>query len=266
MSNKFKQKTKPSKKEVEKRLPQAQEKLKKLYDKLPETVGCLTYIQKSENEGGCGAHCCKFNNPLATYAEFLNSWQNVLDTWENDDIVNLVGRSISNYLSNKVLKGCVFHDKKTNLCGQHKHRPLACMLYGITSNEEYKPKYEKLKVLTDEAGESDNLYPQCNLIQREDDKGPVTPKESDQLWLELKSIDRFLGFKDKHIKNDVEGTYLSYHDHILMHLFDNNVLRNLTVIKLHGTDDEKLQTTEKLKSSFKEYLEKGFTDDSTNAE
>jgi hypothetical protein len=123
-----------------KKLKKATKKLNVLYDKIPDTKGCMENIDK---EGGCEAWCCLFQNPSVLYVEFRNSWSYILKSWELDQIVLLIRRSIENYLSHNLVKGCIFFDKEGRLCEQHQTRPYNCLLPDTWVMTVDGPKYIK---------------------------------------------------------------------------------------------------------------------------
>jgi Fe-S-cluster containining protein len=208
-------------------------KLNNIYKKIPKTKGCLESIKK---QNGCEAHCCNYNNPSVLYVEFQNSLKNVLSNWKIDDILKLFEKAIRNYLNNSVSKSCIFWDKESKLCNQHNHRPFACQIYGITPKEEFEPKYKRLKILY-----KDNITAvikdQCNLIQPEDNNLP-TKKDIDTWWEELKKLEIEVGFKNSDI-NDEDGTYKTFHDHLLTYFLPDKSLTELTNLKINGTYEQK---------------------------
>lgn len=231
-----------------KKVNKAVKKLNVLYDKIPDTKGC---IENTDKEGGCGAWCCQMQNPSVLYSEFRNTWSFMLKEWDLDQLVSLIRKSIINYLSSNLTKGCIFFDKETRMCTQHDTRPYNCRIYGITPEEEFKPRYEKLKVLYEKKGEE--LRDQCNLVETVSGK-KVTKKQIDRWWEELKEAEKTLGFSEEEINDSDGGTYRTYHDHLLIHLFPEDILRSLTFVKLNGDPIQKLEAVDKFTNLLREML------------
>ena len=227
-----------------KKVKEANHRLEVLYAKIPATQGCLDNINKPQNQGGCNAWCCREQSPQVLYAEFLHSWTHVLDSFEYSKFELLVERCLRRFLFAE--KGCVYFDAEKNICQQHQTRPYNCRIYGITPDDEFKPRFERLKV----------LYPdikyQCNLIKTENDI-EVTKKNIDNWWLELKSIEMSIGVKNNLITDEYYGSYRTYHDHILLELLGEEGVEYLSYVKMSANQEEKervLSTTLKGLSIF----------------
>ena len=205
--------------------------LKAVYELIPDTKGCMDNIHA---EGGCGAWCCETQNPQVLYTEFVNAWRHVNQDWDSESLVQLIGSAVSNFLNNSITKGCVFWDKRTKLCTLHEQRPMNCRIYGITPDEEFKPRYEKLKVLYP----NENVRPQCSLISTIDGT-PITKADTDRYWEKLVEVEKSYGVPAKQITDAPGGTYRTFHDHIMMSLYTKNVLVQLTKMRIHATQEEK---------------------------
>jgi len=211
-------------------------KLNKLYKKFPETTGCLEHILLPKDKGGCGGQCCEFLNPSVFYCEFLNSWNNVLETWNIDKIMTLIERALDNHMSLAFNKSCIFWDKKTKLCTQHKHRPANCYFYGITPEEEFNQRIVRLRVIHKD-DISAVIKDQCNLVKTED--GKIVKSDQMNEWFEeLKTIEESIGIDKKFIHDGEYGTYRTFHDHIMIYLFSDEVLKKLSLIKESGDEQE----------------------------
>lgn len=212
------------------KLEEARKKLNELYDSMPETVGCMEHIAKPKEEGGCGGWCCILQNPQVLYSEFRNTWREVLLNWSNEDIIDLIEKAIRNYTSPMITKGCIFFDRDSKLCTQHKTRPYNCRIYGITPEEEFKPRYERLKVLYQDEPMA-TIKDQCNLIKTEDGS-KVTVEQTTKWWNEAVEIEKSIGVPAENINDDPGGSYRTYHDHILLTVCSDNLLDNLQAIRL----------------------------------
>lgn len=217
--------------------PVAQQKklrkeLKRLYESIPETEGCLANINK---DGGCGAWCCEHQTPNVMYAEFLNTMNAIEHTWKEDDIISLVVRCVEAYFNNNPTKGCVFWDRQSKQCLQHQTRPFNCRVYGQTPDEEFKPRFEKLKVLY---AENPNavIREQCNLV-KSIGKTPTT--EDTAAWFhDLKMTEMEGGIHPDQINANQGGSYLTYHDHILIRLCTTKLIEDMTVLKISGNKEK----------------------------
>lgn len=218
-----------------KRIKEAKKSLDIFYSKIPETKGCLNYIGKTEQEGGCGGWCCLTQNPQVLYSEFLNTWEYVVKNFSDADFESLIERSVRKYLYPNKDKGCVFFNKDSKMCSQHESRCFNCRIYGIIPEEEFKPRYERLKVIYPETRD------QCNLISTIDNK-KVTKEDTDKWWIELNSIEIKMGIKPELINDGTNGTYRTYHDHLLLHLLSRETMAMMTEIRTKGTDLDKERT------------------------
>jgi len=219
-----------------KNLVKAIDKLKKVYNEIPSTTGCMENIAKTD---GCKAWCCNYQSPSVLSVEFHNVWKHILNIWKPKDICNLVERSLRNYLSSNTTKGCVMWDKNTKLCQIHKHRPYNCRTYGIIPEEEFKPRFERLKILY-QNDLSAIVRDQCNLVKTEDGSS-VTKEMTEKWWKEMLSIEKKSGVSKENINDSKTGTYRTYHDHIVLRLLSDNMLAKMTYLKIHGNEMDKEQ-------------------------
>ncbi len=196
---------------------------------MPETYGCLESISK---EDGCGSWCCEKQFPSVWYVEFLNSWNYIVNNWNDVQIKELIERSLRNYLYPKPERGCVFWNKDTKMCNQHEHRSYNCMIYGIEPEENFNERLVKLKV----------LYPhtknQCNLVKTVDEI-KVDSKKIEYWWNLLKNTELSIGVSQDLMHDNYGGSYRSYHDHILLHLFDDSHMEMLSNVREYGDPIQK---------------------------
>ena len=226
-----------------KKIQEAKQRLHVLYSKIPDTKGCMENINK---EQGCNAWCCKINTPQVLYIEFLNAWEHIAKKWERKDILILIERTLNKYVYNNKDKSCVFINHETNFCNIHDKRPFNCRIYGITPEEEFKPRYERLKVIYPE------IKDQCNLVSTVDGS-VVSTKNTENWWLEANSIEMSVGIKKEMISDDVGGSYRTYHDHILVHVFGENSMYLLSDLRQFSSDDQKEKTIANMLDSLKDF-------------
>lgn len=213
------------------------EELKKVYSTIPGTKGCMDHINLPRNDGGCGGWCCLRQNPQVLYSEFLNTWKFILQNWETENIVNLIKLSLEKYLSKDTVKGCIFFDKESHLCQQHRTRSFNCRLYGVVPEKDFQRKLERLRSeYNDDAGLL--FRDQCKLVSTHNGK-EVTQENYDKWWNKLKKVENLLDIEDKEIIDSPEGSYLSYHDHLLLQILPIDTMVELTQIRMFGDDKDK---------------------------
>lgn len=225
-------------------------KLKKIYKEIPSTKGCMDHINLPPEQGGCGGWCCQIQAPSLLYVEFLHAWNHILENWIDDDIVNLIEYSISYYIMNPVVKGCIMWDKETKLCRIHEHRPYACRCYGITPDEEFKPRYERLKILYQDTPGA-VIRDQCHLVKTEDGT-KVTKYMMDDWWEKITQIEQDIGIKKEYIHDNIGGTYRMYHDHIVLQVCTDSLMKKLQFLRINGSQEEKQLAFKVIIKSFRE--------------
>lgn len=233
-------------KQDSKKFGEARDTLDWLYHSMPETKGCKEHIGKPKEQGGCGAWCCETQNPSLWYVEFLNTWNYVVHNWTDDEVVRLIERALRTYIFASNTKGCVFWDRDSKLCMQHETRPYNCRTYGIEPQEEFNARLVKLKVLYPDARE------QCNLVSTVDGR-PVTPKQTKKWWTRLRSVEAGIGVKMSDMHDGVGGSYRTYHDHILLHLFDDNLMSHLYEIRIGGDPMQKESCIRNVLQTMRDY-------------
>ncbi len=223
-------------------------KLNNVYNAIPETKGCLDNIEK---EGGCRAWCCKVQTPQFLYSEFLFLWNFISKNWVDDEICDLFEKCMLSAINEIPSKGCVLFDNKTNMCRVHSVRPYNCRIYGITPDEEFNPRYERLKeeyktIL------GATIKPQCELVSTVDDS-KITTQDTMNLWIRLVGCDRFIGIPAKLITDEFGGSYRTPHDHILLYNMPENVLNGLAGIKMYNDPFEKIRAVSELMSHIRNF-------------
>jgi len=224
-------------------------KLEKIYNKIPDTKGCMENIESS-----CKAWCCIFQTPQFLYSEFLLVWDYISKNWDDDAICDLFEMCMLNAVDKIPSKGCVFFDKKTNMCKIHEKRPLNCRIYGITPNEEFEPRYLRLKE------EYKNIIgafikPQCDLVSTCDGT-KVTVKETSKWWEEITEVEHSIGIPKKMITDEMGGSYRTPHDHILLYNMPENVLNSLAGIKEYKDEFEKKRMIKEIIQVIKNVFQK----------
>ncbi len=224
-------------------------KLNNIYNAIPETRGCLDNIG---SEGGCRAWCCKIQTPQLLYSEFLFLWSFISKNWVDDEICDLFEKCMLSAINEIPSKGCVFFDKEINMCRVHDVRPYNCRIYGITPDEEFNPRYERLKEEYKTIMGA-TVKPQCNLVFTVDDS-EVTVKNTDDWWNELAGVERFIGIPMKLVTDRMGGSYRTPHDHVLLYNMPENVLNGLAGIKMYNDSFEKIRAVSELMSHIRNFF------------
>lgn len=219
-----------------------------IYSKIPDTTGCLEHISKPESEGGCGAWCCREQNPQVLYVEFRNAWFHVTHTWKKPEFLALVERCLKAYLYEEHRRGCVFWDRDSKMCSIHEQRPFNCRVYGITPPEEFSPRYARLKVIYPDTRD------QCNLVSTVDGS-TVTKLDIDGWWKMMNNAERTIGIQAKKIHDDFGGTYRTFYEHILLETMGEEGMVMLSNTRAVGSDDEKKGIIEKAMNGLRSILD-----------
>jgi len=236
-------------------------KLQDIYSTIPETKGCLEHIKKMEivkQEGGddqgyyCGGWCCQIQTPQLLYSEFLLLWDFVSKNWDDEELCDLFEKCMRNAINDLPSKGCVFFDEKESKCKVHGVRPYNCRIYGITPDEEFNPRYERLKKEYQTILGA-VIKPQCELVSTIDDS-EITTKNTDDWWNEIAAVERMLGIPMDRVTDEMGGTYRSTHDHILLYNMPENVLNALAGIQLYSDHLDKIKAVSEIMSNLRNYF------------
>lgn len=209
--------------------------LHNLYNKIPDTEGCMANIEK---ENGCKGWCCQCQSPQLLYSEFLNLWHSVMRDWEVEDICNVIEKSLDNYIKGTTTKGCVFFDGDTKMCRVHKKRPYNCRIYGITPDEEFAPRLARMKDAYKDIPDA-VIKDQCHLIKTVGDK-EVTTENTDGWWNDLAEIERSIGIPKDNVNDDMGGSYRTPHDHVLLYMLPDEIMQKLQGIRFIDNYEEKM--------------------------
>lgn len=226
-------------------------KLYNLYHQIPKTKGCMenNILDKGK---GCNSWCCRFQSPQLLYSEFLLIWKYISKNWIDENICDLIEKCMMNSVNDIPSKECVFFDEETNLCRCHKQRPFNCRIYGITPEEEFRSRYEKLKEeYKDIIGAV--VRPQCELVSTCNGED-VSVYDTDKWWDELVKIEKSIGIPSKLITDKMGGSYRSPHDHVLLYSMPENVLNALAGIKMYKEFSDKIKGVKEIVSYIRNYF------------
>jgi len=206
-----------------------------LYENMPETSGCdkcSEYYGETEKDW-----CCHLLTPSMYYVEFLYIWQHIKNTWSRNKKQGLIIRAIKNYLRNDLNKGCVFYD---NECTVHYRRPFSCRMYCMTPQESWDARWQELEKMCDISQFVERSRTQC-------DKAVTSQRvtvEDETRWFEhTKTCESRIGVPENIInKHDAaEGSYRTFHDHILINQFDIPFLNSLTQVRMTNPTMEEIE-------------------------
>lgn len=201
-----------------------------LYDEMPKTTGCEKCY---EVNGDDAIWCCRTHNPSMYYVEFLKVWQDV-QKWSKEERADLVIRSIKNHLLGDVDKGCVFWSGE---CLVYDKRPFACRMYAVIPEESWEARVANLKK---RYGEDYEPRPQCDLVSVDGD--PVTKEQEDKWFKHTSRCEVRIGVNPLIVKahDEPQGSYRTFHDHILLELFEEDFLTKLSMVRLSGPSPEEV--------------------------
>lgn len=225
-------------------------RLKIIYNELPATTGCE---KCAEINGENAQWCCKSANPSMYYVEFLYIWREV-QKWSKSRRAQLVLRAIRNYLSNSLSKPCIFFD---NGCTCYKERPLACYFYGVWHKTSWDKRWKALKTRQKDKFEA---KPQCNLVKISqegyDGTDGINPEDEKKWFHQVFQCEARIGVKVQELAlhDEPGGSYRTFHDHLLIELFQPSFLEMLTKARLSNPSTEDIEKTiAMLDSAMQEY-------------
>jgi Fe-S-cluster containining protein len=204
---------------------------------MPGTIGCVS----------CGK-CCEVQHPHCYTIEFYYILE-ALQSWTQQETVDLHMACVANYLNNDLEKPCVFLDENKR-CRIHSHRNYNCRAFGIIPKKAYNKHVKQVK----------KKFPGVKLsLQKQSDCcGGVHPevfigaRKLNEIFSKICDLDRDLGMEEKNIREG--NNYMTFHDHYLLFYYHNkqDLLAQLTNIKNSCSKKEK----ESFLKSMREVFEK----------
>jgi hypothetical protein len=186
------------------------------------------------------------------YSEFLLIWDFISKNWNDNNICDLFEKCMINAVTEIPSKECVFFDKEHKSCKIHNIRSYNCRVYGITPEEEFRHRYEKLKKEYNEITGA-IIREQCNLVSI-CDGSIITIKDTDMWWNKLIQIEHLMGIPMKMITDKFGGSYRTPHDHILLYNMPENVLNSLSGIRLYSDHVERIRAVGEIMSCIRNYF------------
>ena len=83
--------------------------------------------------------------------------------------------------------------------------------------------------------------------------------------LQARQAEKAIGIKDELITDEPFGSYRTYHDHVLIHLFGEEHLEKLSTVRVHLGDEEKNRIIEQMMSAYYK-LKEQLNDESIESE
>ena len=128
-----------------------------------------------------------------------------------------------------------------------------CRIYGITPDEEFNPRYEKIKKeYSSIIGAV--IKPQCDLVSTVDEN-KISVKDTKSWWNKMVKVERSVGIPEKMITDKVGGSYRTCHDHILLYNMPENVLNSLAGIKMYDKKIDKIAAIKEIISNIRNYFQ-----------
>jgi Fe-S-cluster containining protein len=211
-------------------LKAARKDLRNIYNDVPETEGCM------ESLPSCGAWCCQHQSPSLFYSEFLNTYWAINHQWSKKQLSDLFIRAVRSYIAGKATKGCIFWDRDSKKCMQHETRPFNCRTYGQVPEEDFRPRFERLKVLYAERPDA-FLKEQCGLVKTVGT--PPTSRQMNDWFEEIKLVEQDIGITRGLMHDGDGGTYRTYQDHILLQMAPPTLLSQLSHVRETASLEEK---------------------------
>jgi len=202
-----------------------------LYDEMPVTTGCENC---KDINGDDAFWCCRLYSPSMYYIEFLKIWEEVED-WNKEKRAKIMVRSIRNHLRTDLNKGCVFWSDR---CLVYDNRPAACRMYAVIPQESWDSRVVSLKKMY---GDDYAPRPQCDLVSTRDGK-PITKAQENKWFKHTARCESRIGVSSDVIKahDDPQGSYRAFHDHVLLGLFNEDFLTQLSKLRLQNPSQEKI--------------------------
>lgn len=223
-----------------------------------------TYNSKADlsSTQTCKCTCCAVAMPSMNFCEFLNI---ITDLWQNANKeikVEMIETSLNYFFKNdftkwgiqSLVKPCMFLDKKTGLCLTYETRPLNCRLFGLWPKEAYEKRVEKFEKSYSKYGltkEDLPLHKQCEKVTQTNDKVKINQEMIDSMFTALDNLDKLVGkYTDLQIKN--KENYRTFHDWLLVHVFGEKWLTDLTNFMSIAGREEIISQIEAIKSVLKQ--------------
>jgi len=225
-----------------------------------DSIYCDTINLETTCDHKC--ECCKIAMPSMNYCEFMNLISEIWDKEDSSSKINIICTSLEYFFRNQFekfgreifIKPCMILSDDGQ-CKYYSLRPLNCRLYGLWPNDIYTKRVDLFENAYKEylPREEIPLNKQCPFVKRVDDSVKITQEIIDGLFNSLDNLDKKIGdFSDAQIK--AKENYRSFHDWVLLKIFGEDWLSNLTSFMLGASREIITEQIEILKNIVKEKL------------
>jgi Fe-S-cluster containining protein len=224
-----------------------------LKDKLNQIYyGAVNLDSKCKNK----CNCCRIACPSMNFCEFSQIINEIWSTISKSEKIEMICRSIEYFFHNQyekfgmqtLIKPCML--LKGNQCGWYASRPLNCRLYGLWPNHLYKSRVDKFEKAYKGLLKRKELplNKQCSYVERTDSSKPLTEEIINRLFQQLDALDIQIGNFSK-IQVDNKENYRAFHDWLLLKIFGQEWLINLTSFMVSADKKSIEDLIEQLKKS-----------------
>jgi Fe-S-cluster containining protein len=192
-------------------------------------------------QGRC--ECCKTAMPQMNYCEFCQLADDIWRTTSRSEQIRLICSSIEYFFRNEfekwgkesLIKPCLLlaEDGK---CRFYQSRPLSCRMYGLWPEATYNARVDKFEKAYDGLLKREELplNKQCPYVKRVDETVPLTDELISHLYKQLDELDKKVGdYTD--LKIEQKENYRTFHDWLLLKIFGEGWLVNLTQFMMGAT-------------------------------
>ncbi len=185
--------------------------------------------------------CCNIACPSMNYSEFVQIVTTVWKSKSHEEILDIICKSVEYFFRyeytkwgmDALIKPCMFlgADKR---CEIYEDRQLSCRIYGLWPDSVYNNRVDKFAKAYEEYGlkrEELPLHKQCPMVKRVNADVELTEEVINGLFKRLDDLDSKIGsFSDLQIRQ--KENYRTFHDWLLLSIFGENWLSQLTTFIL----------------------------------
>jgi Fe-S-cluster containining protein len=208
--------------------------------------------------------CCKVGCPQMNFAEYTQLINEIWSTASKTEKIELICKSVEYFFHNEfskwgmesLLKPCMLLTKEGK-CSQYKSRCLNCRIFGLWPDDLYNERVDHFEEAYEGLLKRDELplNKQCPHVKRVDDSKPLTEDIINGLFKQLDDLDGNIGnFTSLQIEQ--KDNYRTLHDWILLSIFGEQWLVNLTQFVLSANKDAMVDLIEQIKKSARENFAK----------
>lgn len=215
----------------------------------------------------CICTCCNVSMPSMNSCEFSQIRSKIWSEFSVEERADIVGQCVEYFFKNEfekwgistLVKPCLLQDRKTGLCKIYEDRPLSCRMYGLWPKDAYEKRVDRFVKVYEKYGlakEDLPLFSQCPCVERLDKSVSLTNEIINDLYTQLDMLDKKVGsYSDLQIKN--KNNYRSFHDWMLLSVFGEEWLSQLTSFMLASDRKTMEDQIEQLKVVIKDLFKKG---------